>query len=596
MTNVECRMPNAECCEWSADYMEVEINAKAQRRQDAKCTTQGPPFILQCVYPLPVNRTRGLRHLLASLRFCVFALIPVISVLLSFYCAAFGQKRPSEELDKYFKKWLNEDVVYIITPEERETFLGLRSPEEKENFIEQFWLRRDPDPSTGVNEFKEEHYRRIAYTNDHFHSGVPGWRTDRGRIYIRFGQPDSIQKFGPAETYVRPMSEGGGITKTFPFEIWRYRDIEGVGPDIELEFVDTTLSNEYRLTIDPQEKDMLFYVGGGKTEYEQLGMESRWLRNTRRGLATTYPGPTKDLPFEKLALLGRVDRPQPIRFENLRTMVTTHITYQQLPVRVRPDYIHLDNSAAVTLLNIELDDRNLLAPATVSPPAIGSRQSAAKQAQPREIQIYGRIQDISGRSLHEFDASVKPEGESGGFLLYQKPLTLPPGTYKLSLVVRDTASERVATREERLEIPRAPAALSLSPLMLAEDISPVQRPAETPRPFELGDLRVVPRLDSHFRSSEVMKIYFQAYNFQTDQKTQQPSLSVTYYVLKDGKQVKRFSDSSGASMQSASPQRAVFASGINLKLLDPGSYRLLVRIKDKLSGKEAGANVEFSVG
>ncbi|HEV8132579.1 MAG TPA: GWxTD domain-containing protein [Acidobacteriota bacterium] len=518
----------------------------------------------------------------------------LLCLLLGFSSASFAQNKPSEELEKYLKKWVNEDVVYIITPEERETFLKLHTPEEKENFIEQFWLRRDPDPSTKVNEFKEEHFRRIAYANDHFYSGVPGWRTDRGRIYIRFGQPDSVQRFGPGETYVRPMSEGGGITKTFPFEIWRYRDIEGVGPDIEIEFVDTSLSNEYHLTIDPQEKDMLFYVGGGKTEYEQLGMESRWLRNTRRGLATNYPGPTKDLPFEKLALLGKIDRPQPIRFENLRTMVSAHVTYQQLPIRVRPDYIRLDNNSAVALLNVELDDR--IAPTSV---AIGTQQPASQQSsnrQTREIQIYGRIQDVSGRSLQEFDASVKPGEESGGLLLYQKALTLPPGVYKLNLVVRDSRDERVAIREERIEIPRAPAALSLSPLILAEEIAPAQGGADSPRPFELGDLRVVPRLDTYFRSKEIMKVYFQAYNFQTDDKTQQPSLAVTYYVLKDGKQIKRFSDFSGASMQAASPKRAVFASGINLKLLEPGSYRLVVRIKDKLSGKEAGSSVEFSVG
>ncbi|HEY3128730.1 MAG TPA: GWxTD domain-containing protein [Acidobacteriota bacterium] len=555
-------------------------------------------LVLRSCNPAPIQLgSKPARFSLRSLTVAARTLcIGALFLLLIISTFGFAQNKPSEELEKYFKKWLNEDVVYIITPEERETFLKLVTPEERENFIEQFWLRRDPDPSTAVNEFKEEHYRRLAYVNDHFHSGVPGWKTDRGRIYIRFGQPDSVQRSSSGETYVRPMSEGGGITKTFPFEIWRYRDIEGVGPDIELEFVDTTLSNEYRLTIDPQEKDMLFYVGGGKTEYEQLGMESRWLRNTRRGLATTYPGAAKDLPFEKLALLGKLDRPQPLRFENLRALVTTHITYQQLPIRVRPDYIRMDNSSAVALLNVELDDRISPVSVPVNTQRPANEQAAGDRSQPREIQIYGRIQNISGRSLQEFDASVKPGGESGGLLLYQRPITLPPGTYKLSLVVRETSTERTATQEERLEIPRPPTALSLSPLILAEEISPVQTLADTPRPFELGDLRVVPRLDTHFRAGEVMKLYFQAYNFQTDEKAQQPSLSVTYYVLKNGKQVKRFSDPSGASMQSASLRRAVFASGVNLKLLDPGSYRLVVRIKDKLSGKEAGASMEFSVG
>jgi len=89
-----------------------------------------------------------------------------------------------EEARDYYRKWLDEDVVYIITDEEREIFENLATEEEREQFIEQFWFRRDPDPTTSENEYKEEHYRRIAYANEHFRSGFPGWMTDRGRIYI----------------------------------------------------------------------------------------------------------------------------------------------------------------------------------------------------------------------------------------------------------------------------------------------------------------------------------------------------------------------------------------------------------------------------
>ena len=121
-----------------------------------------------------------------------------------------------KELLTPYKKWMDEDVVYIISDEERKAFKQLNTDEEREQFVEQFWLRRDPTPDTEENEFKEEHYRRIAYANEHFASGIPGWRTDRGRIYIQYGPPDEIEAHSSGGSYERPMSEGGGETETFP--------------------------------------------------------------------------------------------------------------------------------------------------------------------------------------------------------------------------------------------------------------------------------------------------------------------------------------------------------------------------------------------
>ena len=164
-------------------------------------------------------------------------------------------------------------MVYIISDEEKKAFKTLQTDEEREQFIEQFWLRRDPTPDTEENEFREEHYRRIAYANDRFASGIPGWKTDRGRIYIKYGPPDEIESHPSGGTYERPYEEGGGTTSTYPFEQWRYRYIEGIGTNIIIEFVDTTMSGEYHMTMDPSEKDALLYVpGAGLTMMEQMGM------------------------------------------------------------------------------------------------------------------------------------------------------------------------------------------------------------------------------------------------------------------------------------------------------------------------------------
>jgi GWxTD domain-containing protein len=142
-----------------------------------------------------------------------------------------------------YTRWQNEDVVYIITDAERSAFRQLQTDEERKMFVEQFWLRRDPTPGTPNNEMQEEHYRRIAYANDRFmsRSGVEGWRTDRGRIYISFGPPDEIDGH-PTGSDVKP-----------PFEVWRYRFIQGIGRDVAMEFDDTTRNGEYHMTMDPNE-------------------------------------------------------------------------------------------------------------------------------------------------------------------------------------------------------------------------------------------------------------------------------------------------------------------------------------------------------
>jgi GWxTD domain-containing protein len=188
------------------------------------------------------------------------------------------QKRKQEEklrkeLETPYRKWLNEDVAYIITDEERAAFKRLQTDEEREQFIEQFWLRRDPTPDSAENEFKEEHYRRIAYANERFASGIPGWKSDRGRIYITFGPADEIESHPSGGSYERPYEEGGGTTSTYPFEIWRYRYIDGIGTDILIEFVDPTMTGEYRMTMDPSEKDALLYVpNAGLTLMEPLSV------------------------------------------------------------------------------------------------------------------------------------------------------------------------------------------------------------------------------------------------------------------------------------------------------------------------------------
>src|SRR6202451_1057154 len=224
-----------------------------------------------------------------------------------------SEKELKKELDSQYKKWLDEDVVYIISPEERSAFLHLATNEEREQFIEQFWQRRNPDPDSADNTFKEEHYRRIAYTNEHFSSGIPGWKTDRGRIYIMWGAPDEIESHPSGGSYERPSEEGGGETSTYPFEDWRYRSLEGIGQNVILEFVDPTMSGEYHLTMDPSEKDALLYVpGAGLTMMESMGMASKTSRfDNTDGTQLAQPlggQPESHEEFTRLELYAKIQQ------------------------------------------------------------------------------------------------------------------------------------------------------------------------------------------------------------------------------------------------------------------------------------------------
>src|SRR6476659_1200454 len=229
-------------------------------------------------------------------------------------------KKTLKELDTPYKQWLNEDVVYIIAPEERTAFLQLSTNEEREQFIEQFWLRRSNNPDLPENDFKEEHYRRIAYANEHYASGIPGWKSDRGRTYIIWGPADEVDSHPTGGTYDRPMDEGGGSTSTYPWEKWRYRYLEGLGNNVELEFVDPSGSGEYHLTMDPSEKDALLHVpGAGLSLMESMGLASkadRFTRSDGTNLPTTMGGqPASMNEFSRLEQYAKIQQAPPVKFK-----------------------------------------------------------------------------------------------------------------------------------------------------------------------------------------------------------------------------------------------------------------------------------------
>ncbi len=368
----------------------------------------------------------------------------VLGLMIAFGSASFavaqekGKKDPNEkkkrdELKSVYKKWLDEDVNYIITDEERKAFKTLKTDEERDQFIEQFWLRRDPDPDTNENEYKEQYYERIQYANEKFASGIPGWKTDRGRIYIMFGKPDEIEAHPAGGPYERPSYHGGGSTSTYPFEIWWYRYIEGIGSDIEIEFVDPSGSGEYRIARSPDEKDAMLYVpNAGLTLAESLGLSSK---ADRVGVGNFYGGGgrslfgarAKDGQFERLSLLSELQKPPAIKFPDLQVKADLpEIASDILPFSVRTDFMRISGESVVTSFTMQFDHSDLSFKNT------GGIYASS-------VNIYARLTGLSGRRAGSFEDVVQTARYTEQQLsagqtqrsIYQKNVVLPPGRYKI---------------------------------------------------------------------------------------------------------------------------------------------------------------------
>src|SRR5437588_8145818 len=300
-----------------------------------------------------------------------FVLFTLLSVV---YVAAQKQKEQSQdpnekprnikpELKKAYKDWLEKDVTYIITDEERKAFKKLQTDDERERFIEEFWRRRDPDPDTDENEYREEYYERIAYANEHFASGIPGWKTDRGRIWIMYGKPDETESHPSGGAYNRESYEGGGSTSTYPFERWFYRYLAGVGSGIEIEFVDPTGSGEYRIARNPDEKDaMLMVPGAGLTLDESMGLASKTDRVTNLGgIGNPKYTREQDSPFSRLQILNDIMRAPQIKFNDLASLTNQPIIEDNpLNFDVRVDYFRQSDDRVIAAFTIQTDTSNLV--------------------------------------------------------------------------------------------------------------------------------------------------------------------------------------------------------------------------------------------
>ncbi|HVF49809.1 MAG TPA: GWxTD domain-containing protein [Pyrinomonadaceae bacterium] len=494
------------------------------------------------------------------------------------------------EVKQVYKRWLEQDVAYIITDAERKAFKKLATDDEREAFIEDFWRKRDPDPDTDENEFREEYYERIAYANQHYASGIPGWKTDRGRIYIMYGKPDELETHPAGGPYERPSYHGGGSTTTYPFEVWFYRYLPGVGSGVEIEFVDPTGSGEYRIARSPDEKDAMLHVpGAGLTLSEQLGLSSKADRiSGYGGIGSGSYSREQDSPFSRLQLLTDLQRPPQIKYPELAGIVGSGVTDDNpLTFDVRVDYFRASDERVMTAITIQTENQDL------SFQDVGGVQTA-------RLNIFGRITSVTGKRAGVIEDAVTTSATVEELTTvkdrksaYQRAVPLAPGTYKVDVVVRDINSGATGIKHVGFTVPKYDAKqLSTSSLVLAAKLQSLgdRPPTEM---FSIGNNKVVPNVSGVYRRGEPVGVYLQVYNAGVDQTTLRPSVDVEYALMKDGKELgKQVEDWRGMS---DSGQRLTLARLIPTQALANGNYEFVIRIRDRVTGQSLAPTAKFTV-
>jgi len=496
--------------------------------------------------------------------------------------------KKEDTVKKIYNDWMTKEVAYIITSEEKKAYKSLKTDDERENFIENFWRRRDPNPDTEENEYREEYHERIAYANEKFSSGIPGWKTDRGRIYIAHGKPDSIESHPAGGQYDRPSYEGGGSTSTYPFEVWFYRHLDGVGDGLEIEFVDPSGTGEYRLARNADEKDALANVPGASIRTsDQLGLGGR---GGQQGSGSQYYGREQDSPFRKLEILSNLQRPPQVKFSDLQSSLTDSpvIDNNPLDFDLRVDFFRQSDDRVITAFTVQTTNKEL------SFEPVGGLETA-------RMNIFGRVMAVSGKRSGIFEDSVTASATTSELIeakerksVYQKAIALTPGTYKVDVVVRDVASGNRGIRSLGFTVPKyEESKLDTSTLILASTLRTTTE-RDIGASFVIGTAKVIPNLSGVYKKGQPVGIYMQIYNAGIDQTTLRPSVDVNYVLLKGGKEV--MNQPENWEGLSDSGQRLTLARLLPTDKLALGDYEIKVKIKDRVNaGQYKEGSAKFTI-
>ena len=507
------------------------------------------------------------------------------------------------ELKGTYKTWLEADVRWIITDQEAKTFKSLSNDEERDSFIEQFWQRRNPNPDSNDNEYRDEYYARIAYANEHFAAGQPGWMTDRGHIYIAYGKADSIDSHPSGGSYERPIDEGGGETSTFPFEVWHYRYLEGIGDNIDIEFVDTCMCGEYKATIDRSEKDALKHVpGAGLTQYEEMGQATKADRFKGGGLEQLGNGPTsssqQSKEFDRLDTFAKLFAPPPVKFADLDDFLATSKVLSGPPFLfdVRTDYVKLTNETVMVPVTLQIRNGDITYN-TKEGDSVGT------------VNILGRVSTITHRIVYTFEDTVKVETPSdllqrtkNNMSVYWNAIPLPPGRYKLEIAIKDVNNpDHMGAWRRSVDVPEFDDdRLASSSLILAGEMERVPSKDVGAGSFVIGNTKVVPRVPPTFSApvtfhrAQNLNFWMQVYNLGIGENKRNDA-TIEYQILDmaTNKQILDMQES--ASKLNPKADQLTLEKTMPLAGLEPGKYQVTIKVNDGILKQTIDQSAPFIV-
>jgi GWxTD domain-containing protein len=514
-----------------------------------------------------------------------------------------AQKAVTQELKGAYKTWLDQDVSYIISDEERKAFKTLSNDEERDAFIENFWLRRNPNPDSPENEFREEHYRRIAYANEHFAAGKPGWKTDRGHIYISFGAPDSIDSHPSGGSYQRPMEEGGGETSTFPFETWHYRYLEGIGENIDLEFVDSCQCGDYHFTIDRSEKDALLHVpGAGQTQWEEMGQAKKADR-FKGGLENLGTGPLsssqQSKQFDRIELAAKVFAPPPIKFKDLENFISEHklLSGPVFPFDVRTDFVKVTENTVLVPVTVQIKNRDI---------TFVTKNGVSKGV----VNILGKVTTLTHKTVQTFEDTVEVEQPSELLeksldrqSVYWKAMPLLPGLYRLDIAIKDVNNpDHVGVYGSALNVPTFhDEKLATSTLILADQMYAVSSHDIGAGNCVIGNTHICPRVSAnaatpvHFKRTQQLNFWMQVYNLQIDDATKSNQASVSYQITDTAANTVVLDKQLEPKDLGAHSDQLTVEKTLPMAGLQPGKYKVTIKINDGISKQEIAQSAPFVV-
>ena len=519
------------------------------------------------------------------------------------------QKDLKQELRGDFKTWLDQDVRWIISDTEMQAFKNLTNDEEREQFIENFWQRRNPSPDSPENTYRDEIYARIAYANEHFAAGKPGWMTDRGHIYIAYGPPDDKDSHPSGGEYQRPMEEGGGSTVAFPFEIWHYRYLEGIGDNIDMEFVDTCQCGDYHYTIDRSEKDALLHVpNAGLTLAEESGQAKKEDRMQGGGLEQLggSPGQQQQLQnkqFDRLDQAAKIMAAPPVKFQDMEEFMANSkiLTGPPFLFDVRTDYVKVTNDTVIVPITIQVKNSDITFE-TKDGVSVG------------KVEIEGRVSNMTHKVVpggwfgdpvqvstpSELLPAIQKQSS-----VYWKSLPLKPGLYKIDIVIKDVNNpDHVGRWTRSINVPKFDDdTLGHSSLILADQMERVPSKEIGGGNFVIGNTRIRPRVAVNgsvttpvrFSRAQNLNFWMQVYNLGIDEKSKQNNATISYEIMDLGTNKQVLNTQELASALSPNADQLTLEKSLPLANLQPGQYQVKIKVNDAVTKQETEESAKFTV-